>query len=92
MPFLYANDCVFWNWVDAEFPNDFVTTIKQIFKFCFRVFAHIYHVHFEQMLHLESEAHLNTLFHHFTLFAIEFDLIDRKEFSPMQELIDLLHQ
>lgn len=53
-----------------------------------RVFAHIYHHHYEMVLHLEAEAHLNTLFAHFVSFAAEYELVERKELQPMQELID----
>lgn len=40
------------------------------------------------VLHLEAEAHLNTLFAHFVSFAAEYELVERKELQPMQELID----
>ena len=34
------------------------------------------------------QAHLNTSFKHFIYFVHEFTLIEKKELSPMQELID----
>jgi hypothetical protein len=36
--------------------------IKQIFKRLFRVYAHIYYSHFEKIVDLGEEAHLNTCF------------------------------
>ena len=39
---------------------------------------------------LGEEAHLNTSFKHFVYFIQEFELIDRKELAPLQELIDRL--
>lgn len=38
------------------------TQIKQIFKRLFRVYAHIYYSHFEKIVDLGEEAHLNTCF------------------------------
>ena len=39
---------------------------------------------------LGEEAHLNTSFKHFVYFIQEFELIDKKELAPLQELIDRL--
>ncbi|KAL7752398.1 Maintenance of ploidy protein mob2 [Sorochytrium milnesiophthora] len=71
----------------VPFPKEHLNTIKTIFKHLFRIFAHIYHHHYEKILHLSSEAHLNTLFAHFICFAKEFDLLDKKETEPLRELI-----
>ena len=35
-----------------------------------------------------EEAHLNTSFKHFIYFVQEFELIEKKELAPLQELID----
>jgi MOB kinase activator 1 len=34
------------------------------------VYAHIYHSHFQVIMKLQEEAHLNTCFKHFTLFTL----------------------
>ena len=70
------------------FPKDSVAAIKVAFKRMFRVLAHIYHSHFERIIALQLEAHLNTLFVHFICFALEHDLIERKELAPMASLIN----
>jgi uncharacterized membrane-anchored protein YjiN (DUF445 family) len=54
------------------------------------VYAHIYHQHFTQVVELGEEAHLNTSFKHFIFFVQEFNLIDKRELAPLQELIDRL--
>jgi MOB kinase activator 1 len=41
----------------------------QIMKRLFRVFAHIYHVHYEKMVELQMDASLNTTFKHFVFFV-----------------------
>lgn len=53
----------------APFPNNFREVVKTIFKRLFRVYAHIYHSHFQKIVSLKEEAHLNTCFKHFTLFT-----------------------
>lgn len=63
---------------------------KTILKRLFRVYAHIYHEHFGQVVDLSEEAHLNTSFKHFIFFVQEFNLIDKRELAPLQELIDSL--
>lgn len=53
----------------AAFAKDFTSTVKAILRRLFRVYAHIYHSHFRQMVRLELEPHLNTCFKHFVLFT-----------------------
>ena len=60
--------------------------VKNICKRLFRVFAHMYHSHFHTMCSLGEEAHLNTCFKHFIFFVQTFDLIDKRELAPLQEL------
>lgn len=54
----------------APFPPNFRDVVKTIFKRLFRVYAHIYHSHFQVIVRLKEEAHLNTCFKHFTLFTL----------------------
>ncbi|KAJ3056835.1 Maintenance of ploidy protein mob2 [Rhizophlyctis rosea] len=74
----------------ADFPPHFQTVVKHIFKQLFRIFAHIYHGHYDKILHMSAEGHLNTLFAHFICFAREFDLIEKKELAPLAEFISEL--
>jgi MOB kinase activator 1 len=53
----------------APFPSNFHEVVKTIFKRLFRVYAHIYHTHFQKIVSLKEEAHLNTCFKHFVLFT-----------------------
>merc|ERR1719433_1047205 len=46
--------------------------------------------HFQEVVSLGEEAHLNTSFKHFIYFVQEFQLIEKKELAPLQELIDRL--
>ena len=74
--------------IGVPFPRNFITIAKTILKRLFRVYAHIYHAHFDDVITLQEEAHLNTSFKHFIYFVHEFNLIEKRELSPMQELID----
>ena len=64
-----------------------MSVTKNIFKRLFRIYGHIYHSHFPKIVSLGEEAHLNTSFKHFIYFVQEFQLIEKKELMPLQELI-----
>lgn len=64
--------------------------VKNIYRRLFRVYAHLYYSHFEKVVNIGAEAHLNTCFKHFILFVIEFDLVDRRELEPLKDLIERL--
>jgi len=74
----------------TPFPKNFQQIVKTIFKRLFRVYAHIYHSHFQKIVGLGAEAHLNTCFKHFIYFVYEFKLIEVKELEPLRDLIDSL--
>jgi len=74
----------------TPFPKNFRKIVEVIFKRLFRVYAHIYHSHFEKIVGLGAEAHLNTCFKHFIYFVKEFKLIDQKELAPLDDLMDSL--
>jgi len=72
----------------TPFPKNFVQVVKKIFQRIFRVYAHIYHCHFAEVVGLKAEAHLNTSFKHLAYFIQEFDLVVANDLTPLQELID----
>ena len=80
----------FFQSLGVPFPKNFLTIAKTILKRLFRVYAHIYHAHFRDVVRLTEEAHLNTSFKHFIYFIQEFSLIEKRELAPMQELIERL--
>lgn len=53
----------------VPFPKNFMSVAKTILKRLFRVYAHIYHQHFDSVMQLQEEAHLNTSFKHFIFFV-----------------------
>jgi len=59
------------DWIGKEggFPPEFYERCRGIYKQMFRVFAHIYHTHFDKIVHLSLEAHWNSFFAHFVAFG-----------------------
>nr|CAB3447540.1 unnamed protein product [Digitaria exilis] len=82
------NKSIFPQKIGTQFPQNFKDVVKTIFKRLFRVYAHIYHSHFQKTVNLKEEAHLNTCFKHFTLFTWEFKLIDKAELAPLIDLTE----
>ena len=74
----------------AQYPTNFMSHMKVIFKRLFRVYAHMYHSHFKVFVDLTAEVHLNTCFKRFVFFILEFELVQDKELAPLRDLIDSL--
>jgi MOB kinase activator 1 len=64
--------------VGEPFPPTIRDTMCTMFKRLFRVYAHMYLHHFDDLRDMGAEPHLNTCFRHFVLFVLEFDLIDSR--------------
>jgi len=73
----------------VPFPPTFRKGMRVIYKRLFRIYAHIFHAHFKEMIEQEADAHLNHSFKHFIYFVKEFDLIDAEELEPLRDLIAL---
>ena len=54
------DEAIFPLQLGTPFPKNFQPIVKNIFKRLFRVYAHIYHSHFQKIVGLGAEAHLNT--------------------------------
>ena len=62
-----------------DFSQNFPSTVKHVYRQLLRVFAHLYHSHYPQILHLRSEGHFNSLFAHFLAFGKEYELLETKD-------------
>ena len=49
---------------DAPFPKKFQSICATIYKRFFRIYAHIYHQHINQIENMQAATHLNTCFKH----------------------------
>ncbi|XP_068247762.1 MOB kinase activator-like 3 isoform X1 [Palaemon carinicauda] len=72
--------------VDVPFPKSFNRLCKKILTRLFRVFVHVYIHHFDRIVAIGAEAHVNTCYKHFYYFITHFDLVNRKEFEPLKDM------
>jgi MOB kinase activator 1 len=86
----FDNDNIFPSKIGAPFPQQFPTLVKTIFKRLFRIYAHIYCHHFHEISELGLQSHLNTSLKHYVLFAEEFGLITRKDYGPLEDLVETM--
>ena len=71
----------------TPFPKTFMQSIKVIFTRMFRIFAIVYHHHYEALHELGAVSHLNTSFKHFIFFIWEYDLVSDAEQEALQDII-----
>lgn len=83
----FDNDNIFPSKIGAPFPQQFPNLVRTIFKRLLRVYAHIYCHHFHEISELGLQSHLNTSLKHYVLFSREFDLISKKDYGPLEDLI-----
>ncbi|XP_050185372.1 MOB kinase activator 3B [Myiozetetes cayanensis] len=80
------NEDIFPTRVGVPFPKNFLQICKKILCRLFRVFVHVYIHHFDRIILMGAEAHINTCYKHFYYFVTELNLIDRKELEPLKEM------
>jgi MOB kinase activator 1 len=85
---LFDDENVFPTKPSEPFPAQFHSLVKTVMKRLFRVYAHIYCHHFNEVLELGINPLLNTSFKHFVLFVDEFGLVAERDFGPLQLLVD----
>jgi len=87
---LLNNDKVFPSDPSVSYPKDIMNVMKNIFKRLFRIYAHIYHHHLDDIKRLGIDEQLNTSFRHFIFFSQEFKMIPPEQMQPLQDIIDQL--
>ena len=75
---------------NAPFPKDFLKIVQNIFKRLFRIYAHLYHHHRDDVIACCIEENLNSSFRHFMYYTNEFQLIPDNQLEPLRSIIDLL--
>jgi len=71
---------------DVPFPKTFHSQCKKILARLFRVFVHVYIHHFDRLVAIGAEAHVNTCYKHFYYFVCHFDLVSECELEPLKEM------
>nr|XP_014342446.1 PREDICTED: MOB kinase activator 3C [Latimeria chalumnae] len=80
---LINNEDIFPTRVGVPFPKNFQQVCKKILTRLFRVFVHVYIHHFDRVISMGAEAHVNTCYKHFYYFITEFSLTDHRELEPL---------
>eukprot|EP01128_Nolandella_sp_AFSM9_P002793 TRINITY_DN13182_c0_g1_i1.p1 TRINITY_DN13182_c0_g1~~TRINITY_DN13182_c0_g1_i1.p1 ORF type:complete len:219 (+),score=22.51 TRINITY_DN13182_c0_g1_i1:79-735(+) len=84
---LIANPKIFPVLPQDAFPDSFEATAQSIFKRLFRVYAHIFHHHLQEVIGLGAEAHLTSSCMHLIFFIRKFKLVKSVDLLPLKELI-----
>lgn len=87
---IFQDPAYFPTELGVEFCENARAMFQQILKRLFRVYAHIYYHHINQITELNLQPHLNTSLKHFVLFCDQFQLVSRKEFEPLEDLLQWL--
>ena len=61
--------------LDHRFPLNFDLRIRQTVRLLFHAVAHLYAVHYRQLIELQLNPHLNSFFLHFVSFLIASNII-----------------
>ncbi|XP_074077616.1 MOB kinase activator 3C [Macrotis lagotis] len=85
---LINNEDVFPTQVGIPFPKNFQQVCTKILTRLFRVFVHVYIHHFDGIIAMGAEAHVNTCYKHFYYFIQEFSLVDHRELEPLREMTE----
>lgn len=93
-PLIYAVVCSSHSYLSfpgVHFPKTFLSTVRQLVKRLFRVYAHIYCHHYPVIVALGLDPHMNTSFKHYVLFIKEFNLESGKDFyGPLQDMVEAI--
>mmetsp|Transcript_10254 Transcript_10254/g.11785 ORF Transcript_10254/g.11785 Transcript_10254/m.11785 type:complete len:226 (-) Transcript_10254:422-1099(-) len=81
----FSNQTIFPTDSSVDWPPDFLDNhICKIFTFMFRVFAILYHCHYELLVQNKVANLLNTTLKHFIFFSIRFNLLlDNEELEAL---------
>ncbi|NXE09562.1 MOB3C kinase, partial [Lophotis ruficrista] len=80
---LINNEDIFPTRIGVPFPKQFQQVCTKILTRLFRVFVHVYIHHFDSIINMGAEAHVNTCYKHFYYFIREFSLVDHRELEPL---------
>ena len=72
------NEAIFPVTTDVPFPKTFGAVCKKILTRLYRVFVHVYVHHFDRLMQIGAEPHVNTCYKHFYYFVTEFSLMHDK--------------
>jgi MOB kinase activator 1 len=71
----------------VPFPKGYRKGLRVIYKRLFRIFAHFFHAHIQEIADCEADAHLDHSFKHFIFFVKEFGLVEEEELEPLKDYV-----
>ncbi len=85
-----TNPAIFPTDDHGSYPANFEDIVRNIFRKLFRMYAHVYYHHFDQVKEAGAESQLNSTFQHLAYFVLEYQLVDDSELRPLRKLIGKL--
>jgi len=83
---IIADESIFPVTEDIPFPKNFKKTCSKILRRLYRIFVHVYIEHFDRLREIEAEAHTNTFYKHFYYFVREHNMLEEKDYAPLEAL------
>ncbi|CAH1263246.1 MOB3B [Branchiostoma lanceolatum] len=80
------NENVFPLDTSTPFPKNFLPLCKKMLTRLFRVFVHVYIHHFDRVVAIGGEPHVNTCYKHFYFFITENNLVEKRELEPLVDM------
>jgi hypothetical protein len=74
-----------------KFSSDIEAIMRKMVRLLLHVVGHIYHAHYQPVVHLGLHPHLNTVTYHLVTFAHCFHLVDERDLQPLTDLYGRLH-
>lgn len=81
-----SDESLFPTKYDKSFPTVIMTILRKIYRSLLNILAHVCHAHYEHFILLQLCGHLNTVAHHFLVFAKTFQLVEEKELNLLGDL------
>jgi len=78
-----SDETIFPTRLDQQFPLYFDSLVRKMVRLLFHAVAHLYAVHYRQLIDLQLHPHLNSFFLHFISFLITSNIIS-SDYSTVQ--------
>ncbi|EAY06083.1 Mob1/phocein family protein [Trichomonas vaginalis G3] len=87
---IIENESIFPPDTDVPFPKNFIEIVSKVFRRLFRIYAHLYHHHLDDIQKCQIQEQVNRSFRYFIFFAQEFELIPQEQLAPLESIIQQL--
>jgi len=77
---------------EQTFSSEYRPTIMKMMRLLWHVVSHIYHSHYQTYRDLELAQYLNMMTLHMVLFVEQFNLVEEKELTVLNDLIGALKE